>query len=75
MSGRKQEAHLMATNKLARNRVRQMIYAVLAALLCFIGPTYLAALLTEFIPSTFAMALGFVSVLLGVFLLLRLVKD
>lgn len=65
----------MAADKRGRNDVRQMIYVVLAALLCFIGPTYFAAFLGEFIPGTFAMALGFVSFLLGIFLILRLIKD
>ena len=51
------------------------MYVLVAALLCFVGPTYFAALLSEFIPGVFAMTLGFVSFLVGLFLILRLARD
>ena len=65
----------MAADKRGRSEIRQTMYVLVAALLCFVGPTYLVALLSEFIPGIFAMTLGFVSFLVGLFLILRLVKD
>lgn len=64
-----------ATSKLGKKGVKEMLYAVVAVLLCFIGPTYLAAVMSKVMPSTFAMTLGFASFLLGVVLILRLVKE
>ncbi|MGB9134249.1 MAG: hypothetical protein WCC63_01485 [Candidatus Bathyarchaeia archaeon] len=66
---------MKATSKLGRKEVRQMLYAVVAVFLCFIGPTYLAAVMSKIIPSTFAMTLGFASFLVGVILILKIVKE
>ena len=64
-----------ATGKLGRREVKQMLYAVMAALLCFVGPTYFVAAMSEVIPQTYAMSLGFASFLLGIIFILRLVKE
>jgi hypothetical protein len=66
---------LKATSRFGRKEVRQTLYAVLAALLCFIGPTYLVVVMDNIIPYTYAMALGFAIFLVGVILIVRLVKE
>lgn len=55
--------------------MKQLMYAVVAALLCFVGPTYFVALLSEVIPQVYSMAIGFLTFLLGIFLIYRLVKE
>ncbi|MCW3981352.1 MAG: hypothetical protein NWF11_07760 [Candidatus Bathyarchaeota archaeon] len=58
-----------------KKEVKQIMYAVLAALLCFIGPTYFVAMLSEVIPQIYSMTIGFLTFLLGIFLIFRLVKE
>jgi hypothetical protein len=55
--------------------VRQVLFAVLAALLCFIGPTYFVVLLDEIIPLMFALILGFVCFLVGIVFVFKLVEE
>ena len=64
-----------ATSRFGRKEVKQMLYAVLAALLCFVGPTYFVVLLSRFIPQVYAMAFGFVCFLVGVIFVLKIVKE
>lgn len=64
-----------ATSRFERREVRQMLYAVLAALLCFVGPTYFVAVMSKIIPQIYAMALGFVFFLIGIGFVLQLVKE
>lgn len=66
---------MKSASNLGRREVRQMLCVVIAALLCFIGPTYLVAVMSRVIPNTLAVVLGFISFLLGVVLVLRLVKE
>ncbi len=66
---------MKAAGKFGRREVKQMLYAVMAALLCFIGPTYFVAAMSEVIPQIYAMSLGFASFLLGIVFILRLVKE
>lgn len=66
---------MKATSIFGKKEVRQMIYAILAALFCFIGPTYFVATISRVIPQIYAMILGLVSFLIGVVLLFRLLKD
>jgi len=61
--------------KLKNEGVRRMLYAVLAALLCFAGPTYFVAIMSNVIPRIYAMAAGFVSFLIGIFFVYRLVEE
>jgi len=61
--------------KLKNEGVRRMLYAVLAALLCFVGPTYFVAIMSNIIPQLYAMAAGFVSFLIGIFFMYRLVEE
>ncbi|UCE95388.1 MAG: hypothetical protein JSV51_06575 [Candidatus Bathyarchaeota archaeon] len=65
----------MTKSWFGRKEVRQALYAVLAALLCFIGPTYFVAVLSRLIPQTYAMVLGLISFLIGIFVVVKLVKD
>lgn len=62
-------------SKSGKNEVRQLMYVVLAALLCFVGPTYFVAVVSKVIPDMYAMALGFASFVVGVILILRLVRE
>ncbi len=52
-----------------------MLYAVLAALFCFIGPTYFVTVANNLIPNSYALALGFGCFLIGLVLVLKLVKE
>ena len=61
--------------KLKNEGVRRMLYVVLAALLCFAGPTYFVAIMSNVIPRIYAMAAGFVSFLIGIFFVYRLVEE
>ena len=58
-----------------RKEVKQMLYIVLAALLCFVGPTYFVAAVSRIIPQIYSMAMGFLLFLIGIFIILRLVKE
>lgn len=58
-----------------RKEVKQVIYVVLAALFCFIGPTYLVLVMSELIPQIYSTILGFVSFLIGIVLVLKLAKE
>lgn len=64
-----------SSGRFGRKEVKQMIYVVLAALLCFVGPTYFAAVLSRVIHLAYAMALGFVCLLVGIVFVLKLVKE
>lgn len=66
---------MKATSRFGRREVKQMLYAVLAAILCFIGPTYSVLVISKVIPQTYAMILGFVCFLIGVVFALKLVKE
>ncbi|MCK4933376.1 hypothetical protein KAS06_01775 [Candidatus Bathyarchaeota archaeon] len=61
--------------KLKNEKVKQMLNVVLAAILCFVGPTYFVAIASNIIPQIYAMAAGFVSFLIGIFFVLRFVKE
>lgn len=61
--------------KLKNAEVRRVLYAVLAALLCFVGPTYFVAIISNVITPLYAMAAGFVSFLIGIFFVYRLVEE
>lgn len=63
------------SRRFKRKEVKQMLYAVLAAMLCFVGPTYFAAATSKVIPQTYAMILGFVCFLIGIIFVLKLVKE
>lgn len=67
--------HLAEAAGAAKRNVRQMFYVVLAALLCFVGPTYFVAVLGEVIPLIYAVVLGFASFVVGVALIVLLVKE
>ena len=54
---------------------RQVLLAVLAALLCFVGPTYFVVLLGEVVLQAYAVVLGFVCFLVGVVFVYRLVEE
>ncbi len=60
-------------NKLGK--AKQVLYAILAALLCFVGPTYFVAVVSKAIPTSYAMTLGFVSFLIGVIFAIKLVEE
>jgi hypothetical protein len=64
-----------SSGKLGRKEVKQMLYAVLAALLCFVGPTYFAAVLSKVVPLAYAMTIGFISLIIGIVFVLKLVKE
>lgn len=64
-----------AAGKLGRREVKQMLYAVMAAFLCFIGPTYFVAAMSDVIPQIYAMSLGLTSFLLGIVFILKLLKE
>ena len=68
-------ALVKTTSIFGKKEVKQMLYAVLAALLCFIGPTYFVAITSKVIPQIYAMALGFVCFLIGVIFVFRLLKE
>jgi hypothetical protein len=63
------------SGKLGRREVKQMLYAVLAAVLCFVGPTYFVAVLSKVVQLAYAMTLGFISLLVGIVFVLKLVKE
>jgi CHASE2 domain-containing sensor protein len=58
-----------------RKEVKQMLYVVLAALFCFVGPTYFVLVMKELIPQIYAMIFGFVSFLIGIGFILKLVEE
>jgi hypothetical protein len=62
-------------SRFGRRETKQALYAILAALLCFIGPTYFVAVATEVIPQTYAVALGLISFLIGIAFVFKLVKE
>ncbi len=66
---------MKAVGRLGRKEVKQMFYTVLAALLCFIGPTYLITVVNNFVPQTYAVIAGFVCFLVGIVFILKLVKE
>jgi hypothetical protein len=66
---------MTSSGKLGRKEVKQMLYAVLAALLCFVGPTYFAAVLSKVVPLAYAMTIGVISLLVGIAFVLKLVKE
>lgn len=62
-------------NRFNRREIRQTLYIVLAALLCFIGPTYFVAVVSRIIPIAYAMTLGFISFIAGIIVVLFLIKE
>lgn len=66
---------MKAASRFGKEEIKQMLYAVLAALLCFVGPTYLVVVVSRVIPQTYAMALGFVCFLVGIVFVSKLVKE
>lgn len=64
-----------ASSRLGRKEMKQTLYVILAAVLCFIGPTYFVAASTTVIPQMYAAALGFVSFLIGIVFVFKLVED
>jgi hypothetical protein len=58
-----------------KKRIRHMLYVVLAAILCFIGPTYFVALASEIIPQGIAALLGLLSFIAGTVFILRFIRD
>ncbi len=66
---------MKAVGRLGTKEVRQMLYAVLAALLLFVGPTYLITVANNVIPHTYAVIVGFVCFLVGIVFVLKLVKE
>jgi len=58
-----------------RKEVKQMLFAVLAALFCFIGPTYFVTVANNFIPNSYALALGFICFLIGLVFVFKLVRE
>ncbi|UCD96830.1 MAG: hypothetical protein JSV35_01885 [Candidatus Bathyarchaeota archaeon] len=59
----------------SKKRVGRMLYVILAALLCFIGPTYFVALASQIIPQGIAALLGLLSFIAGTVVILRVVRD
>lgn len=66
---------MKTSSKSGKKEVRQTLYAVLAALLCFIGPTYLVVVMDSIIPLAYALTVGFALFLVGLVLILRLVRE
>lgn len=62
-------------SRFGRREVRQMLYAVLAAILCFIGPTYFVAAMSEITSQVYASVVGFVCFLIGIWFVFKLVKE
>lgn len=58
-----------------RREVRQMFYTVLAALFCFLGPTYLVVVMNNVISQTYAIVLGFGCFLVGIVFAFKLAKE
>ncbi len=66
----------MKTNsRFGRREVKQVLYAVLAAVLCFIGPTYFVAAMSELISQIYASVVGFACFLVGIWFASKLVKE
>lgn len=65
----------MSVDELKSEQTKRMIYTVLAVFLCFVGPTYLVAVIDKVIPQLYAMTLGFISFLIGVFFIFRLEEE
>ena len=61
--------------RFSKKEVRQVLYAIFAALFCFVGPTYFVAIASRIISQTYAIALGFVCFLVGIILVFRMVKE
>lgn len=62
-------------SKFGKREVKQMLYAVLASIFCFVGPTYFVAVISKVLPQIYAVALGFVCFLIGIVFVLKLVKE
>ena len=62
-------------NRFNRREIRQTLYIVLAALLCFAGPTYFVAVVSRIIPLEYAMTLGFISFIAGIIVVLFFIKE
>jgi hypothetical protein len=54
---------------------RKTLYVVLAAILCFGGPTYFISIIHNVIPQAYAMTLGFICFLIGIYFIFRFVKE
>lgn len=64
-----------ATSRFGRKEVKQILYVVLAALLCFVGPTYFVLVVSNAVPQIYATALGFVCFMIGVVFVFKLVEE
>ncbi len=64
-----------ATGWFGRKEVKQMAYVVLASLLCFVGPTYFFAALSDVVPQVIAIVLGLLCFLVGIVFVLKLVEE
>ncbi len=62
------------TNKM-RKEAKHALYVVLAALFCFAGPTYFVLVLRELISQIYAITLGLICFLIGIFLILKLAQE
>ena len=58
-----------------KKQIKHMLYIILAAVLCFIGPTYFVALASQVIPQTLAMLLGLLSFIIGTAFIFRVVRE
>jgi len=63
------------SSRFVRHEVKQVLYAVLAAILCFVGPTYFVVVISKVIPQIYAIILGFICFLIGIVFVLQLVKE
>ncbi|UCH31180.1 MAG: hypothetical protein JSV05_06655 [Candidatus Bathyarchaeota archaeon] len=63
------------TSKLKVKRFKNIIYVVLAALLCFIGPTYFVAVMSNIISQIYAIVLGLCCFFIGIVFIFKLVEE
>lgn len=66
---------MVSADKLKNEQTKKTLYVVLAAILCFIGPTYFVAIINNAIPQIYAMTLGLISFLIGLYFVFRLIKE
>lgn len=66
---------MKATSWFDRKEVKQMVYIILASLLCFVGPTYFFAALSDVVPQVVAIVLGLLCFLVGIVFVLKLVEE
>jgi hypothetical protein len=66
---------MKSTGRSMGKGTRQILYAIIAALLCFVGPTYFVAAASRVIPQIYGMTLGLVIFLVGIFFVFKLVEE